>query len=99
MDPNAWKKAAANLRADLEIVLKDRGVTNRLLAALVDQAPISGRQATWDLNAQVFAIAVRNRPGTAKAVRAVEQRLREVYLTGPAAEAPARIRAAQDQEV
>lgn len=91
MDPNSWKRDALNLRHDLGEVLRDQSKATKMIVQLRDKVPL-GRVALWDAVAiPVFQVAIKRRPKSARQVRLVNQRLWEVFMSGSAAETPARM--------
>lgn len=92
MDPNAWQRETEGLVDDLVKLLRDRQRTLILINRLAQLATES-RQRAWDEVADpVFRREAFRRPSTRHTVRRLSQRLRAVLFTGPAAEAPGRLR-------
>lgn len=92
MDPNAWKRDAENIVADLAALLRDRGRAVRLIDNLANAAP-HGRTAAWNLHGElVFAVLKAKRPGSRKAANKMAARLKNILCEGAAASAPDRLR-------
>jgi len=92
MNPNAWQQDAEGLVADLTDLLRDSGRA-RLTILLLAAAAENSRQAAWDeIAAPVLARVSRKCPGQTRRVNALARRLRVVLFSGPAADAPARLR-------